>query len=223
LALAYFAILVLLLAAIVQTDASGSTTIWTLSLAALAPAVRAQANDPAAAIMSITPFYAVLFGFSLVSVMVTMVGNTKIAVIQGAIFAVFIPYIATLYRNYMVLATTVTGAFLIVCSLYSLFALLTRPFERLKEAGSPMGSDTFSHLLYYAALVAIIAASGFCGDLQDFVECLAIGFLLCCGGTAGIIAETLAFRGYSPNSGAAVLATIRQSALRLLRRAGVVS
>jgi hypothetical protein len=220
LTIAFFALLVLLLAALVQMETSGSSkSIWIFMLAALAPAVGGQTAEPAMAIMSITPFYAALFCFTLVCLVGTMVVNTQIATVQAVIFLIFTPNIATLYRNYMVLAAAVGGGCLVVCSVYSLVTLFTRPVERLTAADNPRGSDTFSHLLYYVSLVWITAASGFCGDFLDFVECLAMAFLFACAATAGIVAETLAFRGYSTMGAAAFVASLRRFGATLLRRA----
>jgi hypothetical protein len=74
----------------------------------------------------------------------------------------------------------------------TLSSLLTLALGR--SGRKAIGSDSFSHLLYYLALLMLISASSFCFDIVIFTESLAVGFVAACVGSYGILIETNIFK-----------------------------
>jgi hypothetical protein len=214
---AFWAILVMLLAAFVATATDDSVDLFTWT-AKRALQLTATAITTPQALAALAPIYAVIFGYSLLSLIVCMVGNVKLVLIQAVMFVVFVPDIAAWYRNYLTISSIITWAILASSSIWALFSALSERVITRSETGSPMGSDTFSHLLYYFALLSLLAAGAFCNNIVDFVECLALGFIAACMASYGIVVETNAFSRLIANSGGMMLANAVRSMRRRWRR-----
>lgn len=148
------------------------------------------------------PFYIAIFAYSLLSIIVTMLANVKLATLQAILFILFIPALSLYFRNYIILSALSTLGIMVACTLLSVLSVFGWVSRRRNNGNRRLciGADAPSHLLYYLCIVAMIAAAGFCGRLPLFTSCLALALISVSLGSVGILWETNAFENTSLQS-----------------------
>lgn len=186
---AYVTLLIILGTAIAANDTSEVTAKATISFT----------NDALANLNQFSIIYISIFTYSLMALVTTMLANVKFAALQAVIFIFFLPYLSLFYRSYLVFAAFITLGLALACTLLSILSALATITRLTKRGGKRLciGSDAYSHVLYYLALLYIIAAGTYCGRLALFVDCLAIAFIAATLASVGIVYETNAFENTS--------------------------
>jgi hypothetical protein len=179
LTIAFVAILVLLYAAFVQAPPIGSNKRSSSGI---------KASDTTTT-DSTLPIYAAIFGYGIMGAMACMIAGVKGVMLLTLVLIMTVPQILTFYRNYLIFSAVITFGVVAAGSLTSFVSFMRGRSKYQKR----IGSDSFSHVLYYPAILMLISAGWYCKDLTVFSETLAIGFVCACVGSQGIMLETNLF------------------------------
>lgn len=178
--IAYIAILYIIYAIFI----AGAGSVFVLSTTAAA----APTADP------IFIFAAIAFAYAIMALIVAVVVHV-IKADQRNEAGVFLP--AFLIGLGLVAAITFAdGPFVLfgtaattgLMTAATLLAIVRRPF-RWGRSKNGIGSDTFSHLLYWGSLIGLFLGSISCNSQPAFGGSLSLSFLSACAATAGAIYE----------------------------------
>jgi hypothetical protein len=177
--IAYIAILYIIYAIFI----AGAGTIFILSAAATSPPA-----DP------IFIFAAIAFAYAIMA-LITAVVTHVIKFDQRNEAGVFLP--AFLIGLALIAAITYAdGPFVLfgaaattgLMTAATLLAIVRRPFG-WGRSKSGIGSDTFSHLLYWGSLIGLFLGSLSCNSQPAFGGSLFLSFLSACAATTGAVYE----------------------------------
>lgn len=150
---------------------------------------------------SVVPIYIIILGYSIMLAIITMVcgsvysyttpGNSGRVgiVLVGFVFVciVTMPLIYAWYRVFLVASAIVTLGILMGSTLGALWSMLS---NKSTVQGRKYGSQTFSHILYYLSIVAIITTASNCDSVDDIFSLLTTSLLATSTATLGISIES---------------------------------